>query len=394
MTAKGPLRVVPTLRFPEFADEPAWECLPLSKLAKRITQRNTQGEALRPLTNSAEHGVVDQREYFDKDIATNTDNYFIVEPGDYVYNPRVSSVAPVGPISKNFVGTGVVSPLYTVFRFRSGANDFFAHYFKSSHWHGYLRRASNSGARHDRMAITNDDFMEMPIPTPSPHEQQKITDCLGSLDELIAAEGRKLEALRQHKQGLMAQLFPRPGETVPRLRFPEFSDQWKETTLGKQCHSISSGKDKSDPDGQFDLYGSTGIIGKTHQATFTDTALLVARVGANAGLLTKAEGEFGVTDNTLVVSLKDPRNVDFILHYLENSGLNRMSYGSGQPLITGGQLKALMLWTPGKQERERIADCFSSLDACIAGQSRRVESLRQHKQGLQQQFFPSLECTP
>ena len=201
MTADKPSNLVPKLRFAEFVDEPPWECPPFKKLAKRITQRNTHGADLRALTNSAEHGVVDQREYFDRDIATNTDNYYIVETGDYVYNPRISSTAPVGPISKNQIGTGVMSPLYTVFRFRSDANDFFAHYFRSSHWHGYLRGVSNSGARHDRMAVTNDDLMQMPIPTPSPREQQKIADCLGSLDDLIAAEGRKLEALRQHKQG-------------------------------------------------------------------------------------------------------------------------------------------------------------------------------------------------
>ena len=195
---------------------------------------NTHGADLRALTNSAEHGVVDQRQYFGRDIATNTDNYYIVETGDYVYNPRTSSTAPVGPISKNQIGTGVMSPLYTVFRFRSDANDFFAHYFKSSRWHGYLRRVSNSGARHDRMAITIDDLMQMPIPTPSPREQQKIADCLGSLDDLIAAEGRKLEALRRHKQGLVQQLLPQPGETVPRLRFPEFrgAGKWEERLVG------------------------------------------------------------------------------------------------------------------------------------------------------------------
>ena len=206
---------------------------PLKKLAKRITQRNTHGADLRALTNSAEHGVVDQREYFDRDIATNTENYYIVKTGDYVYNPRISSTAPVGPISKSQIGTGVMSPLYTVFRFRSDANDFFAHYFRSSHWHGYLRRVSNSGARHDRMAIKIDDVMQMPIPTPSPREQQKIADCLGSLDDLIAAEGRKLEALRQHKQELMQQLLPQPGETVPRLRFPDFQNAgaWEEEKL-------------------------------------------------------------------------------------------------------------------------------------------------------------------
>lgn len=203
MTADKPSHVLPKLRFAEFDGEPAWECPPLRKLATRITRRNTEGYELGVLTNSAERGVVNQREYFDKDIATNTDSYYIVERGDYVYNPRVSSAAPVGPISKNKVGTGVMSPLYTVFRFQSDASDFFAHYFRSPHWHGYLRRVSNSGARHDRMAITNDDLMQMPIPTPSPREQQRIADCLGSLDDLIAAESRKLEALRQYKQGLI-----------------------------------------------------------------------------------------------------------------------------------------------------------------------------------------------
>ena len=114
MTADKPSHLVPRLRFAEFVDEPPWECPPLKKLAKRITQRNTHGADLRALTNSAENGVVDQREYFDRDIATKTDNYYVVEPGDYVYNPRISSTAPVGPISKNQIGSGVISPLYTL----------------------------------------------------------------------------------------------------------------------------------------------------------------------------------------------------------------------------------------------------------------------------------------
>ena len=212
MTAGTPSPLVPKLRFPEFRDAGEWEYPFLKKLAKRITQRNTQGAKLRALTNSAEHGIVDQREYFDKDIATSTDNYYIVETGDYVYNPRTSSNAPVGPISKNQIGKGVMSPLYTVFRFQNDANDFYAHYFRSSHWHGYLRQVSNSGARHDRMAITNDDLMQMPVPKPSPPEQQRIADCLSCLDDLIAAQARKLDALRQHKKGLLQQLFPTPED--------------------------------------------------------------------------------------------------------------------------------------------------------------------------------------
>jgi len=424
MTAKGPLRVVPTLRFPEFADEPAWECLPLRKLAKRITQRNTQGGALRPLTNSAEHGVVDQRDYFDKDIATNTDNYFVVEPGDYVYNPRVSSVAPVGPISKNFVGTGVVSPLYTVFRFQSGANDFFAHYFKSSHWHGYLRRASNSGARHDRMAITNDDFMEMPIPTPSPHEQQKIADCLGSLDEWIAAEGRKLEALRQHKQGLMQQFFPQPGETRPRLRFPQFEGgpEWVETTLGKllsrppeygvnaaavpHCDGLPTYiriTDISD-DGRLVPGPRVSVdIGASAEQYLQDGDIVLARTGASVGKAYRYRAEDGplVYAGFLIRVRPNPERLEsrFLAAYMSTwtywDWVRLTSPRSGQPGINGSEYASMPLPVPhgreGLAEQRKIADCISAIDDQIDRQARRVDGLKQHRQGLQQRLFPSME---
>lgn len=201
---------IPRLRFPEFRDAEEWEETPLNQLAKRCKQKNSLYELNRVLTNSAEFGVLDQRDFFDKDIAnkSNLDGYYIVKKGDYVYNPRISKTAPVGPISKNNVGDGVMSPLYTVFRFNNYDNSFYAHYFSSTRWHHYMRQASSTGARHDRMAITNDDFMALPLPITSPEEQQKIADCLSSIDELISAHSQKLDTLKTHKQGLMQQLFP------------------------------------------------------------------------------------------------------------------------------------------------------------------------------------------
>jgi len=201
---------LPKLRFPEFRDAGEWEFVPLKELASRRTERNSDGKLVRVLTNSAEHGVVDQRDYFDKDIATqgNLENYLIVDSGDFVYNPRISTFAPVGPISRNRIAKGVMSPLYTVFRFKNSGIDFYAHYFKTSAWHLYMRQVGSTGARHDRMAIANDDFLAMPLPAPSQEEQQKIADCLTSLDDLITAQTQKLAALKTHKKGLMQQLFP------------------------------------------------------------------------------------------------------------------------------------------------------------------------------------------
>lgn len=242
---KSKRTLTPKLRFPEFQDQPGWKEAPLEQIADRVTTKNLDGSIARVLTNSAEHGIVDQRDYFDKDIANagNIDGYYIVDLGDYVYNPRISTLAPVGPISRNNIGKGVMSPLYTVIRFEAESTDFYEHYFKTVSWHSYLRRVSSMGARHDRMSITTGDFMAMPVPTPLPREQEKIAECVGSVDGLIVAERRKLAALRDHKRGLMQQLFPQPGQTQPRLRFPEFRDKggWKKEKLGDLSEIKASG---------------------------------------------------------------------------------------------------------------------------------------------------------
>ena len=415
MTADKPSPFVPKLRFAEFVDEPPWECPPLKKLAKRITQRNTHGADLRALTNSAEHGVIDQREYFDRDIATNTGSYYIVETGDYVYNPRSSSTAPVGPISKNQIRTGVMSPIYTVFRFRSDANDFFAHYFRSSHWHGYVRRVSNSGARHDRMAITNDDLMQMPIPTPSPGEQQKIADCLGSLDDLIAAEGRKLEALRQHKQGLMQQLFPQPGETVPRLRFPEFSEEgaWEETTIGNMGEVITGSTPSTS---RRDFYGgdfmfvSPADISDLRFVEETKTTLteagfaecrpikknsvLFVCIGSTIGKVAQCSRPCATNQqiNSLVVN---PAFVADFAYYLldrESVRIARLAGKQAVPIINKSLFATVKVTAPVFAEQQRIADCISSLDARLAAQVQKINALKTHNQGLLQQLFPSREA--
>ena len=417
MTADRSSHLVPKLRFAEFVDESPWECPPLKKLAKRITQRNTHGADLRALTNSAEHGVVDQREYFDRDIATNTDNYYIVETGDYVYNPRISSNAPVGPISKNQIGTGVMSPLYTAFRFRSDANDFFAHYFRSSHWHRYLRGVSNSGARHDRMAVTNDDLMQMPIPTPSPREQQKIADCLGSLNELVAAEGRKLEALRQHKQGLMQQFFPQAGETQPRLRFPEFQDtqEWRVAPLGKLFETTTGGTpDRGRPDywgGEvpwvttsivdFNVIESTresissAGLSNSSAKVFPKRTVLMALYGQG-----KTRGKVAMlgveaATNQACAAILPSDEVDPRFVFLNLSGryeeIRANSNSGGQKNLSQALVRDLPFAYPKERaEQHRIAECLTALDDQIAAQAQRIASLKQHKQGLLQQLFPSL----
>jgi len=160
--------------------------------------------------------------------------------------------------------------------------------------------------------------------------------------------------------------------------------------LNNICLNIASGKDKNEDNGEYNLYGSTGIIGKTNSASYDGDFILVARVGANAGFLNRVNSKFGVTDNTLVISLANSQIVGFIYFMLENFGLNKLIFGSGQPLITGGQLKKLEIQIPSKPEQQKIASCLSSLDELIGKQTEKIEQLKQHKKGLMQGLFPVL----
>jgi len=208
-------KTTPEWRFPEFRDRCDWRKSKLSSLATKVTAKNHDGRINRVLTNSAVGGIVEQSDFFDRKIVSqsNLKNYFIVDCEHYVYNPRISVTAPVGPISKNKIGAGIVSPLYTVFKFDVAQSDYFEHYFKSSIWHGYIREASNTGARHDRISISNENFMNMPIIFPSSfEEQQKISDCLSSVDDKVIVQTEKLETLKHHKKGLMQGLFPSAQE--------------------------------------------------------------------------------------------------------------------------------------------------------------------------------------
>ena len=243
-------KILPKLRFPEFKNDGEWKVVKLGEIAKRITLKNKDKKSLPVLTNSASGGIVKQEDYFDREIVSNDNliNYYIVSDDDFVYNPRISTIAPVGPISRNKIGKGVMSPLYTVFRFVEGNVDFFEHYFKTNNWHQYLKDKANFGARFDRMNITTEDFISLPIPFPSLPEQQKIASLLTSLDDQISANTKKLETLKAHKKSLMQQLFPANGEKTPKLRFPEFKNtgEWKVMKL-REIADINPSSNKGLP---------------------------------------------------------------------------------------------------------------------------------------------------
>jgi type I restriction enzyme S subunit len=419
--------LVPRLRFPEFREAGEWPLAPLKQLASRQTARNRDGKVVRVLTNSAEHGVVDQRDYFDKDIAIqgNLENYFIVDEGDFVYNPRISAFAPVGPIKKNTIAKGVMSPLYTIFRFNNPDNDFYEQYFGSSGWHLYMRQVGSTGARHDRMAIANDDFMAMPLPVPQVEEQQKIAACLSSLDALIAAQADKLDALKTHKKGLMQQLFPREGETVPRLRFPEFREagEWEDSNFydllddvidfrgrtpkklgmewgGGEIVSLSANNVKN---GYIDFsaecnLGSEALYQKWMMGVNLEEEDIIFTMEAPLGNALLVPDSKPYILSQRVVAFKTKRNVNnrFLIQVIWSPGfqmeLEKLATGSTAKGINQKTLKTIDILLPKSEaEQQKIASCLSSLDALITAQADKLDALKQHKKGLMQQLFPRPE---
>lgn len=416
------LSLVPGKRFPEFRKHGQWKFVPLRDLAERGKTKNRDERIERVLTNSAEFGVVDQRDFFDKDIATQgkLESYVVVELGDYVYNPRISATAPVGPISKNQIGTGVMSPLYTVFRFKNPENSFYQHYFKTTGWHTYMRQASSTGARHDRMAISSDDFMAMPLPVaPAPEEQQKIAACLSSVDELIAAQALKVDALKAHKKGLTQQVLPREGETQPRLRFPGFQDagDWEEVALG-DIAEIKLGKmlDKQKNTTGHLLPYLNNLSVRWNEVNTTDLPKMyfndreLDRFGLRAGDVVVCEGgepgRAAVWDGRLPdlkfqkaihrVRFKVPFEPKILVLHLENlagsTAFEMLFTGGGIKHLTGETFSRLRIPLIPHAEQQRIATCLSSLDALITAAIQTLDSLKTHKQGLMQQLFPSVEA--
>ena len=199
---------VPEIRFKGFTD--AWEQRKLNEFTDKVIEKNIGLQYLETFTNSAEFGIISQKDFFDHSISKidSLEGYYIVKNNDFVYNPRISTTAPVGPINRNKLGrTGVMSPLYTVFEANNVNYTFLEYFFKTNKWHPFMILNGDTGARSDRFSIKDDLFFEMPICRPKIDEQIKIGKYLTKFDNLITLHQRKLEKLQNIKKACLEKMF-------------------------------------------------------------------------------------------------------------------------------------------------------------------------------------------
>ena len=414
--------LVPRLRFPEFRDTGEWGKVQLSKIAIPVSERATDGDADAVLTLSAEHGVVTQGSYFGKKIAgDDVTRYIKIKNNDFVYNDRTTKFYKYGTIKRLSRHTyGIVSPIYKCFRFNDEEIPvFWEWYFESGEHDTQLHNIVNEGAKAGRFNISIQKFLSIFVYFPDKSEQQRIADCLSSLDERIAAETTKLDRLKDHKNGLLKQLFPAEGETLPQLRFPEFRDGegWQKRFLDEYAEVVRGGSPRP-----IDNYLTTerdglnwlkiGDINK--EAKYVVATMEKVRAEAlsktreiNPGdLILSNSMSFGrpyiskikacIHDGWIAIKKISKKLYVEYIYYLISSPFSQQYFtsnaaGSGVQNLNADIIKSLPILFPNILEQQRIADCLSSLDALIASQTQKIDLLKDHKKGLMQQLFPCID---
>ena len=418
--------LVPKLRFPEFRETEDWKPITLEEASTPVTELVGERK-LTPFSISAGIGFVPQAEKFGRDISGNQYQvYTLVRDGDFVFNKGNSLKFPQGCVYLLLGWGQVAAPnVFICFRLKKGySNGFFQQCFEQNQHGRELKRHITSGARSNGLLnISKETFFGVEIPTPSPAEQQKIAECLSSVDELMAAQARKVDALKTHKKGLMQQLFPREGETQPRLRFPEFQNVggWVVKPLGEVFQITSSKRvHESDwtPTGvpfyrareivalskrepiqplfiSEELYAAyckqTGEIREGH--------LLVTGVGSiGVPYLVKAGDRFYFKDGNIIWLKNEGRELsgEFLHRLYETDYVQKQlkamaDVGTVATYTIDNAKRTLAAFPKDKREQQRIATCLSSLDALITAETQKHEALKTHKKGLMQQLFPSPE---
>ena len=421
MANDNKLTVPPRLRFQEFQAGAGWELIPGDKLFDLINNREaTAGLPILAITQ--EYGAIprDQIDYHVSVTEKSIESYKVVEQGDFIISLR--SFQGGIEYSRH---RGICSPAYVILRRKGeGSDQYFRHLFKS---HRFIRQLTRNieGLRDGKM-ISYIQFSEQLIPTPVPAEQQKIANCLTSLDEVITSQGRKVEALTAYKRGLMQLLFPREGETLPHFRFPEFRDapEWKIHALSKFVTALDAGVSVNSGDrpasnteigilktscvssGAFDPLENKVVLDPDElqraKEPVRGNTIIISRmntpalVGANAYVEHDADNIF-LPDRLWAAKPSSHGCMRFIAQILGSkkgrASLSELASGTSGSMknISKFAVLELQILAPELPEQQKIADCLSSLDAQIAAESEKLSALKIHKRGLVQHLFPSPE---
>lgn len=406
----------PNVRFKGFTED--WEQRKLKEIANKVSEKNKNNEFSEPFTNSAEQGIISQKDYFDREIVNNEnlDGYYIVRNDDFIYNPRISVTAPVGPINRNRLGrNGVMSPLYTVFRTHDIDNLYLEFYFKTTKWHRFMKLNGDSGARFDRFTISSTQFMEMPIPYPTLDEQQKIGKYFDSLDRLITLHQQKCDETKEFKKYMLQNMFPQKDEKVPKIRFDGFTGDWEQRKLGDVTESIKNGytyKADGSREHQYKItriesissgalniekLGSSDNINENYK--LEDGDILFSHINslpyiANTAIYTSNLGEIYHGMNLLNIRAKhEIIDSHFLLHLLKKESSRNWFRIIAKPAvnqasISTAEVSSFVFMMPNMEEQKRISSVLDNIDNLLTLHQQKCNALKEFKKYMLQNMFP------
>lgn len=399
--------LTPKRRFPEFRADGAWMATPLRQLCTPISEKVGNAK-LTPVSITAGKGFVSQASKFGRDISGEQyRNYTYLQKGDFAYNKGNSTAFPQGYVCQlTEFDEAAASSAFLCFQLSKEHKPRFVQALFDQNVHGrQLASFITSGARSNGLLnIRSDDFygVELPLP-PKIAEQQKIAECLSSLDALISAETDKLAALKNHKNGLMQQLFPAEGETIPRLRFPEYQNdgEWEALTIGDVA-SVTTGKrdtqNKVD-NGEYPFFVRSQTVERIDSFTFDGEAILTSGDGVGVGKnFHYITGKFDFHQRVYCIyNFNKSSYGKFIFQYFSanfSDHIQKLSAKNSVDSVRMSMITDMPLQLPSLPEQRKIAECLLMIDTLIIGQSDRIASLQTHKSGLMQQLFPSsIEAT-
>lgn len=409
---------MPLLRFKQDdgINYPEWKEDVLSSFFNKITTKNKEEKISNVITNSAKYGLIPQTAFFDKEIANadNTDNYFVINHGDFVYNPRSSKEAPCGPIKVyEMSDTGIVSPLYKAFTpIREIVTKYWKYYFETTYWNPYLIEIGGKGARHDRFSIKDKDLFALPINIPSSvEEQQKIADFFSAVDNQIEHYQQSLDNLESQKKELLRQVFSQElrftkddGSNYPDWMNDKFKNVFVSLSYGMSAAAKPfDGKNKyiriTDIDDFSHKYKSQDIVSPNAELKdkylVKNRDILFARTGATVG----KTYIYNMNDGTvyyagyLIRGNVKTEYVPMFIFYVTLTGeywkwVNHISKGkTAQPGINSKQYESYEFLCPCFEEQQKIADFFSDFDERIELERQRLQTMQELKKGLLQQMF-------
>lgn len=389
---KVALTRVPKLRFPEFRDSASWDKKELNKLL-------TIGSGK------------DYKHLSMGDIPVYGSGGYMLSVNDYLYDGESVCIGRKGTIDKPIFLTGkfwTVDTLFYTHSFIECSPKFIFYQFQKINWKNY-----NEAGGIPSLSKTTIGKIEIRVPSFS--EQQKIADCLSSLDNVISLQTQKIDALQQYKKGLMQKLFPAEGETVPELRFSEFRNEpsWDEKKLSDVSPSIFDGTHQT-PKYEYEgipFFSVENIVsGKENKFISKDDFIVATKKNKpeKDDILLTRIGKIGFSKVvdwdydfsvyvTLAVIKKSKIFNSFYMHYFMQSNryqadIHGKSLLNAVPCkINMDNLRKTLILLPKLNEQKKIADCLSSIDKLIDTETQKLAALKNHKTGLMQQLFPAMD---